>query len=260
MTSPHATATGVYHCPVLYMAHETGLTLEGASKALRRLIDEAFCEYDDASETVFVINMAAHQIAERLDPKDKRIPWLRKELEKMPTSLKHRFLQVHGDVFHLLYKQKPASPSEAPPKPLRSQDQDQDQDQEQEQEQDQEHEALRARRVESMLPAGKQPTPEGAMAVELRKRDISVTSMHPTLVNWVKDGFTVEQVCEAVELARKTPGKEAGSIPANYLDRILRQPARPPPAPAAARLTWRPPDDDGPNGCTPQNSTPSNKH
>jgi hypothetical protein len=104
-------------------------------------------------------------------------------------------------------------------------------------------------------------SPEGAMAVELRKRDVSVTSMHPTLVAWVKDGFTVEQVCEAVELARKAPGKESGSIPANYLDRILRQPARPPPTAtsAAARITWRPPPDET-EPCTTPNSTPSNKH
>lgn len=98
----------------------------------------------------------------------------------------------------------------------------------------------------------------GEMASALRQRDVTVTSMNPTLIGWIQSGFSVAQVCEAVEVARKT--KTEGSIPANYLDRILRQPARPPPAPTAARLTWRPPDDDGPNGCTPPNSTPSNKH
>lgn len=125
MTSPHAHATGVYHCPVLYMAHETGLSIEGASKALRRLIEESFCEYEEASETIFVKNMATHQIAEQLDPKDKRIPWLKKELEKMPKALKTRFLCVYGVAYHLVEKPRP---SEAPSKALRSQDQDQDQD------------------------------------------------------------------------------------------------------------------------------------
>lgn len=100
----------------------------------------------------------------------------------------------------------------------------------------------------------------GEMAAALRDRDVTVTSMNPTLIGWIQSGFTVSQVCEAVDVARKTPGKETGSIPANYLDRILRQPARPPPATTAARSTWRPPDDDGPNGCTPPNSTPSSKH
>lgn len=103
-----------------------------------------------------------------------------------------------------------------------------------------------------------QMTQAGEMASALRQRDVTVTSMNPTLIGWIQSGFSVAQVCEAVEVARKT--KTDGAIPANYLDKILRQPARPPPAPAAARVTWRPPDDDGPNGCTPPNSTPSNKH
>lgn len=98
----------------------------------------------------------------------------------------------------------------------------------------------------------------GEMAAALRQRDVTVTSMNPTLIGWIQSGFTVSQVCEAVEVARKT--KTEGSIPANYLDKILRQPARPPPSatPLADRITWRPPPDDEP--CTPPNSTPSSKH
>ena len=98
----------------------------------------------------------------------------------------------------------------------------------------------------------------GEMAAALRQRDVTVTSINPTLIGWIQSGFTVSQVCEAVDVARKT--KQTGSIPANYLDRILREPARPPPTAATAQLKWRPTDDDGPNGCTPQNSTPSSKH
>lgn len=98
----------------------------------------------------------------------------------------------------------------------------------------------------------------GEMASALRQRDVTVTSMNPTLIGWIQSGFSVAQVCEAVEVARKT--KTDGSIPANYLDKILRQPARPPPVPAADRITWRPPPDEELAGCTPPNSTPSNKH
>lgn len=36
MTSPHANMLGLYYLPVLYLAHETGLGLEGASKGLQR--------------------------------------------------------------------------------------------------------------------------------------------------------------------------------------------------------------------------------
>jgi len=69
-------------------------------------------------------------------------------------------------------------------------------------------------------------SPEAEMAVELRKLDVNVTSIHPTLDAWVRDGFTVAQVSEAVAVARKT--KPTGNIPPNYLDPILRQPQRPP--------------------------------
>jgi uncharacterized protein YdaU (DUF1376 family) len=81
----------------------------------------------------------------------------------------------------------------------------------------------------------------GEMAAELRKRGANVTSMHPTLIGWVQSGFTTTQVCEALEVA-KNNGKTA--VPPNYLDAILRQPARPPPKPQADRVTWRPPADE----------------
>ncbi|MCD9437036.1 DNA-binding protein, partial [Klebsiella pneumoniae] len=35
MTSPHANKLGLYYLPILYIADETGLGLEGASKGLR---------------------------------------------------------------------------------------------------------------------------------------------------------------------------------------------------------------------------------
>lgn len=105
----------------------------------------------------------------------------------------------------------------------------------------------------------KQPTPEGAMAIALRDLGVTVTSIDPVLIAWVKAGFTIQQATDAVGIARiRKPHPEP--IHPNYIDPILRQPARPPPPTGAARVTWRPPDDDGPNGCTPQNSTPSSKH
>src|SRR5699024_5491847 len=69
------------------------------------------------------------------------------------------------------------------------------------------------------------PTPAGAMASGLRKAGIDVTSMHPTLLAWINDGFSADQLLEAVELARqKKPPPQR--IPANYLDRILRSQAQ----------------------------------
>lgn len=75
------------------------------------------------------------------------------------------------------------------------------------------------------------------MAVALRKLDVNVTSTHPTLVSWVQSGRTVAEVCEAVEVARKNPGKETGSLAPNYIHRILTEP-RAPPGPKRGNGAW----------------------
>jgi hypothetical protein len=71
-------------------------------------------------------------------------------------------------------------------------------------------------------------TPEGEMAIALRNLGVAVRSTDPVLHEWIKLGFTTQQAVDAVGIARiRKPHPEA--IPANYLDKILRQPARPPP-------------------------------
>jgi hypothetical protein len=122
MSSPHSTMTGVFHCPVLYMAHETGIGMEGATKALARLSEVGFCEYDEASETVFVVKMASFQIAESLKPGDNRIIGLKRELSKMaPAAFKAKFLAIYSVAFCLgdvpADDGEKGSPSKAPPKP-----------------------------------------------------------------------------------------------------------------------------------------------
>lgn len=136
MTSPHANMIGVFHCPILYMAHETGMTFEGASKALRRLIEADFCLYDEDDEVVWVKEMAAHQIGERLSPNDKQCAGVRRYFEQIAQPLiKQGFFGRYRDDFHLpepaisMEKSKPhGSPFEAPSKTLRSQEQEQEQD------------------------------------------------------------------------------------------------------------------------------------
>lgn len=141
MTSPHANMIGVFHCPVAYIAHETGLDIEGASKGLRRLIEADFCTFDEADEYVFVHQFAAHQIGEELDPSDKRVKGVENELAKVPKGkCWQAFRARYAVAFHLplpAAERRPGpSPIEAPSKPLRSQEQEQEQEQKQEQEQE----------------------------------------------------------------------------------------------------------------------------
>ncbi len=136
VTSPHATMIGVYHCPITYLSHDTGIPFEGASKALRRLEELGFCSYDHASEEIFVIRMAAYQIGTDLSPKDKRCAGIAKQLQGVSSSLLRRsFFATYSRAFHLPATlpdtDKITDPDEAPSKPLRSQEQEQEQEQEQ---------------------------------------------------------------------------------------------------------------------------------
>jgi uncharacterized phage protein (TIGR02220 family) len=122
MTSPHATMIGVFHCPIIYIAHETGSTLEGALKGLQTLREGGFCTYDEVSEVVWVHEMAKFQVDEELKPTDKRVKGIQKQYENMPAGpMKSGFYAKYAKSFHL--KNSPentkplASPLQAPTKP-----------------------------------------------------------------------------------------------------------------------------------------------
>ena len=133
MTSPHANMIGVFHCPLIYMAHETGLGMEVASKALQSLIEAKFCTYEESSETVFVHRMAAFQIGDHLSEQDKRCKGVEREWNNIPSrQLQQAFFAIYSVAFHLPKQSRKARGTEAPSKPPRSQEQEQDQEQDQE--------------------------------------------------------------------------------------------------------------------------------
>jgi len=68
--------------------------------------------------------------------------------------------------------------------------------------------------------------PEGELACRLINLQVAVTSMHPTLLGWVKDKIPFEFILQCVNLARQQkPLPER--IPANYLDKIIRAELKP---------------------------------
>lgn len=130
MTSPHANMIGVYHCPIAYMAHETGLTIEGASKALASLIEADFCTFDADDEYVFVHQFALHQVGESLLPTDKRCKGVENELAKVPKNqCWQSFRARYAEPYNLPIPTQSARPLEAPSEPLGSQKQEQKQEQ-----------------------------------------------------------------------------------------------------------------------------------
>lgn len=118
MTSPHANMIGVYHCPIAYIAIDTGLSIEGASKGLQRAIEADFCTFEAESEYVFVHSFAEYQIGAELDPKDLRCKGVAKELEKVPKGQCWQGFRARYAVpFNLPEPAVAVSPFEAPSKP-----------------------------------------------------------------------------------------------------------------------------------------------
>lgn len=133
VSAPTANMIGLYYLPLPTLAHETGRPIEGALKALASLSEEGFAHYDEASETIWVPQMAYYQIGESLKASDNRcVSVLKQANEHRKSRYFSAFVERYWDAYSLP-KQKPlGSPSEAPSDPLGSQDQEQDQDQEQE--------------------------------------------------------------------------------------------------------------------------------
>lgn len=138
LTSPHSTMLGMYPLPIIYIGHETGLGLEGASKGLQRCIEAGFCKYDEDSEVVWVVEMAHYQIAGSLNVNDKQCKGVQKAYDEViENPFLSEFYEKYATDFHLTHKRGEDSPSQAPSKPLASQEQEQEQEQEQKQEQEQ---------------------------------------------------------------------------------------------------------------------------
>lgn len=139
VSSPHSNMLGLYYQPVLYLAEETGLTIEGASKGLQDCIACGFCSYDEETKTVWVHEMAAWQIAESLSSGDKRCKGIQKDYDALPDNpFLGEWFDRYGEAFKLARRREfegddqpsDEGASQAPSKPHRSQEQEQEQEQE----------------------------------------------------------------------------------------------------------------------------------
>ena len=127
MSSPHSNMLGLYYQPMLYAAHETGLGIEGASKGLQGCIEANFCAFDEASEMVWVFEMARYQIAESLSSGDKRCKGIQKDYDALPECpFLAAFFDRYAGAYHLHTRRQIEGETEAPSKPHRSQEQEQE--------------------------------------------------------------------------------------------------------------------------------------
>lgn len=222
MSSPHANMLGLYYIPLSFIAHETGLPFEGAKKGLQSAIKAGFCEYDDNSEMVWVVEMARFQVADALKDKDLRIKGVQNEYDSLPENpFLSRFYDMYSGPFCMTERRtstvEKAAETEAPSKPLASQEQEQEQEQEKEQEQKSPQSADAPPPVENDLPAERREKRRGTAADEKCARwlygvilDNNPEATPPNIPAWAneirlmreRDHRTLEAICELFQWAQ----------------------------------------------------------
>lgn len=119
MSCPAATMVGIFPLSLATLCNDTGLDREGALKGLARCFEEAFAEWDEYEELVWVPALPLHQVGERISVnKDGKKDYRHKAIIKALAPFKgHRFysafLARYGEPY-LLDTEK----EEAPSKPL----------------------------------------------------------------------------------------------------------------------------------------------
>src|SRR5215213_3927614 len=102
LTCRHATSIGVYHFPLAYIANDTGIPIEGASKGLQRICEVDLAMFDEALDLLWIKEMARFQIGEELKERDNRTAAVVKMFEAIPKSrIKMLFFDRYKDAFHL---------------------------------------------------------------------------------------------------------------------------------------------------------------
>lgn len=207
VSSPHANMIGLYHMPLAYLSADTGLPIEGATKALECLIEAGFCGYDKGAEVVWVYEMARYQIGEQLKPGDKQCLGTQNTYNAVPgNSFLSAFYEKYRTAFNLSTCRSSVGgiegpshgSSQAPTKPLRSQEQEQEREQEQEQDQEQERHSSSEKRAHAQSPVVAIPlpqSPQGSFPMTLewkpsdRFPDFLQRAGIPRDYSWIEDLF-----------------------------------------------------------------------
>lgn len=111
MTAPGSNMLGLYYQPMLFMAHETGLGAEGATKGLQACAEVGFCLHDPRGHFVWVAEMARFQIAEQLAPTDLRCKGIQNAYDELPDNpFLGLFFDQYAGSFHLTRRRQPKFP------------------------------------------------------------------------------------------------------------------------------------------------------
>ena len=109
LTCEHRNLEGLYYLPVGYVGGDLGWSDTVVSATLQRLVDDGFCEYDEAAAVVLVTNSLEHQA-----PKSpKQVAGAVSAIEKVPDSpLLASFMEIARRHAPLLWKALNGNPLE----------------------------------------------------------------------------------------------------------------------------------------------------
>lgn len=101
VTNPHANRCGLYHLPPLFLAYETGLSIERAQAALRACEKAGFVLRNAENEHVYVRKMAYYQYGPELKPEDLRVKGLVRELNSCGSPFLSRFCDDYASSYSI---------------------------------------------------------------------------------------------------------------------------------------------------------------
>ncbi len=98
ISNSHANQSGVYYCPLQYIAAETQRTTDRAEDCMSGLERIGFAKYDHEAEVVWVLNMVKFQVQNwPVDKKDNKYRGVLNSLAAVPESyLVNEFLEYWG--------------------------------------------------------------------------------------------------------------------------------------------------------------------
>ena len=141
---PSSNMLGLFYCPLVTMAHETGLSIPETEAALNLLRDKELAFYDPEHELVCVPGSLSIRTEVGLAAGDMRVKHIQNDLDLYPDHRFVAYLVERYGVSHHLHsggaskglRSPTPPPFEGPSKALRSQKQKQDQEQDQKKEQE----------------------------------------------------------------------------------------------------------------------------
>lgn len=221
LTCPHNTIAGVFRLPDGYVCDDLQWTSERVSKGFSELLANGFANRCETTKWVWIYKHLKWNPPE--NPNQKKSAEKLAKLVPEKCSWLPNFIGECGDFFGM--ENKPfRNPSATLSKPeavtvtvtvteaetVKSSAIHSERDLAPPEEKN---------RAASQIPA------EAEFAIELRSLGVNVQSHNPTLLAWIADGITIKKLTEAAAIARlKKPLPEL--IPANFLDRIVREPPR----------------------------------